>query len=71
MSKWSRVVFLVLLVLVSAMTLRNLVISQSADAISDSGPYLIAGTARPLLDTGRPVPPWPVLDTGRPVPPWP
>lgn len=69
MSKWSKVVLLVLLVLVSAMALRNLAVSTEVagtGAPVPPAPWLMAGTGAPV-----PPAPWLIPGTGAPVPPAP
>ena len=58
MNRWLKVVFLVLLVLASAMLVRN------ATVANGSGPVLVA-------NGGNPVPPLPWKNGGNPVPPLP
>lgn len=79
MSRWSKVVFLVLLLLVTAMALRNFVLTGDALQAGTSSPvpptpWVIAGTSSPVpptpWGTSSPVPPTP-WGTSSPVPPTP
>jgi len=77
MQKWSKAVVLVLLLLVGAMTLRNMTVA-SATVAHTGGPVpplpWVAHTGGPVpplpWHTGGPVPPLP-WHTGGPVPPLP
>jgi hypothetical protein len=70
MYKWSKVMVLVLLVLVTAMVVSHLV--QAAPAVANSGapvpptPWLIANSGAPVPPT-----PWTTQNSGAPVPPTP
>jgi hypothetical protein len=57
MSRWSKVVFLVLLLLVTAMALRNFAVTCNRE---------VAGVGSPVPPT-----PWIVAGVGSPVPPTP
>ena len=73
MNRWLKVVCLVLLVLVSAMVLRN---ATYASVAGGNDPILVANGGNPVpplpwKNGGNPVPPLPWKNGGNPVPPLP
>jgi hypothetical protein len=69
MHKWLSVVALVLLVLASAMGLRNLATVKVPPVVVASGGAPVPPT--PWMSGGAPVPPTPWMSGGAPVPPTP
>ncbi len=68
MNKWLTVVVLVLLVLASAMGLRNLVAKDAPVVVANGGAPV---PPAPWMNGGAPVPPAPWMNGGAPVPPAP